>query len=48
MKIKEMSITVKDDFAGDYINNLTLNYTIKPKEVGAVYGTISVKNNRKW
>lgn len=21
----------KDDFAGDYINNLTLNYTIKPK-----------------
>ncbi|EHM72436.1 hypothetical protein SEVCU012_2216 [Staphylococcus pettenkoferi VCU012] len=33
----------KDDFAGDYINNLTLNYTIKPKEVGAVYGTISVK-----
>lgn len=33
----------KDEFAGDYINNLTLNYTIKPKEVGAVYGTISVK-----
>lgn len=35
----------KDDFAGDYINNLTLNYTIKPKEIGLVYGTIFVKTN---
>ncbi|MCE3399939.1 phage resistance protein, partial [Staphylococcus aureus] len=35
----------KDDFAGDYINNLTLNYTIKPKGIGLVYGTIFVKNN---
>ncbi|WP_059747360.1 hypothetical protein [Staphylococcus haemolyticus] len=34
---------MKDDFAGDYISNLTLDYTIKPKEIGAVYGTISVK-----
>ena len=33
----------KDEFAGDYINNLTLDYTIKPREIGAVYGTISVK-----
>ena len=33
----------KDEFAGDYISNLTLDYTIKPKEIGAVYGTISVK-----
>lgn len=33
----------KDDFVGDYINNLTLNYTIEPKKIGAVYGTISVK-----
>ena len=38
-------ITAKDDFAGDYINNLTLNYTIKPKEIGLVYGTIFVKTN---
>ena len=38
-----MFITVKDDFVGDYINNLTLDYTIKPREIGAVYGTISVK-----
>ncbi|WHI70732.1 phage resistance protein [Staphylococcus epidermidis] len=35
----------KDDFAGDYINNLTLNYTIKPKEIGLVYGRIFVKTN---
>ncbi|MCD9067292.1 phage resistance protein [Staphylococcus pasteuri] len=35
----------KDDFAGDYINNLTLNYTIKPKEIGLVYGSIFVKTN---
>lgn len=33
----------KDEFAGDYINNLTLDYTIKPREISAVYGTISVK-----
>lgn len=37
----------KDDFAGDYINNLTLNYTIKPKEIGLVYGTIFVKTNNQ-
>ena len=35
----------KDDVAGDYINNLTLNYTIKPKEIGLVYGRIFVKTN---
>ena len=45
MIIKGTYITAKDDFAGDYINNLTLNYTIKPKEIGLVYGTIFVKTN---
>ncbi len=35
----------KDDVAGDYINNLTLDYTIKPKEIGLVYGRIFVKTN---
>lgn len=33
----------KDDIAGDYINNLTLDYTIKPREIGVVYGTVNVK-----
>ncbi|MEB6208187.1 phage resistance protein [Staphylococcus pasteuri] len=37
----------KDDVAGDYISNLTLDYTIKPKEIGLVYGTISVKTNEE-
>lgn len=33
----------KDDIAGDYINNLTLNYTIIPKKLGLIYGKINVK-----
>ena len=33
----------KDDVAGDYISNLTLDYTIKPKEIGLVYGTVNIK-----
>ncbi|MDU9351875.1 phage resistance protein [Staphylococcus warneri] len=33
----------KDDVAGDYISNLTLDYTIKPKEIGLVYGTVIIK-----
>lgn len=33
----------KDNIAGDYINNLTLNYTIIPKKLGLVYGKINVK-----
>ncbi|HDG8750862.1 TPA: phage resistance protein [Staphylococcus aureus] len=33
----------KDNVAGDYISNLTLDYTIKPKEIGLVYGTVNIK-----
>lgn len=33
----------KDNIAGDYINNLTLNYTIIPKKLGLIYGKINVK-----
>lgn len=33
----------KDDVAGNYISNLTLDYTIKPKEIGLVYGTVNIK-----
>ena len=36
-----------DDVAGDYISNLTLDYTIKPKEIGLVYGRIFVKTNEQ-
>lgn len=32
-----------DEVAGDYINNLTLDYTIKPRELGMIYGTVFVK-----
>ncbi|MDW4297267.1 hypothetical protein QI059_08070 [Staphylococcus saprophyticus] len=28
---------------GDYINNLTLDYIIIPKEIGVIYGTIYTK-----
>lgn len=33
----------RNDFAGDYISNLTINYTIIPKKLGVCYGTISTK-----
>lgn len=33
----------KDNIAGDYIYNLTLNYTIIPKKLGLIYGKINVK-----
>lgn len=36
-----------DNVAGDYINNLTLDYTIKPKEIGLVYGTVNIKTVEK-
>lgn len=32
-----------DDIAGDYISNITLDYTITPRKLGVCYGTIFVK-----
>lgn len=37
----------KDDVAGDYISNLTLDYTIIPRELGMIYGTVFVKTENE-
>lgn len=34
------------DFYGEYFNNLTLDYTIVPKNTGLVYGLFSVKTDK--
>ncbi|MFY2153552.1 phage resistance protein [Mammaliicoccus sciuri] len=36
-----------DDGVGDYFNNLTLDYTIKAKELGVVYGEFKVKTDKE-
>lgn len=33
------------DEIGEYISNLTLDYTIKPRELGIVYGTVNIKTD---
>lgn len=37
----------KDGVAGDYISNLTLDYTIIPRELGMIYGTVFVKTENE-
>lgn len=36
-----------DDISGEYISNLTINYTIIPKRLGVCFGTVSTKVEEK-
>ena len=35
------------DGVGDYFNNLTLDYTIKPREIGVIYGEFKAKKDKE-